>query len=173
MTTTTRPADPSVGRAPAPVDGGTQALTAIAPILPGRQEQLRQVLAGLARRIATGGRGPLDEIGTVHFARWVILPEHGADGGLLFTSNYDGTWDEYIEDFADKAAETFQAIYSHCVDWPAGGAEDLEAFKAYIREHELEPDVYYRAYPTATVRQVQSALRLKQAWAVLVDEIND
>ena len=173
MTTTTRPADPSAGRAPAPVDRGTQALTAIAPILPGRQEQLRQVLAGIARRIATGEPGPLDDIGTVHFARWVILPDDGDGGTLLFTSNYDGSWDTYIEDFATTAAQSFDAIYSNCEGWPAGGATDIEAFKAYIRKHEVASDVYYRAYPTATVRDVKSALRLKQAWLSLLDTLNE
>ena len=33
-------------------------------------------------------------------------------------------------------------------------------------------DVYYRAYPTATVRDVKSALRLKQAWLALLDALN-
>ncbi len=48
---------------------GTQALTALAPIIPGRRQQLQQVLAGVGRRIAVGGPSPLDDIGTVHFAR--------------------------------------------------------------------------------------------------------
>jgi hypothetical protein len=133
------------------------------------------VLAEMGRRIAAGGSSsysPLDRIGTVHFARWVILPD-GADGGsLLFASNYDGPWDTYIEDFAAEAADSFQAIYSNCVGWPQRGATDIEAFKAYIKDHQLAPDVYYRAYPTATVGQVKSALRFKQACLDLIDELN-
>lgn len=172
MTTTPRTTDLPVGPAPTPLTEGTQSLTAIAPIKPGRREQLQQVLAMVAARIAAGERGPLDEIGTVHFARWVILPDYGDEGGLLFASNYDGSWEDYIEDFAKKATESFQLIYDNCVGWPDGGATDIEAFKEYIRAHEVAPEVYYRAYPRATVRQVQSALRLKQRFIDVLDELN-
>ena len=78
-----------------------------------------------------------------------------------------------VEDFAARAAESFDALYSHCEGWPAGGATDIDAFKAYIRAHELAPDVYYRAYPRATVRDVKSALRLKEAWLALLDTLNE
>ena len=162
MTTTPRTADLPEDPAPSSLAEGTQALTALAPIKPGRREQLQQVLAGVGKRIAAGGPTALDDIGTVHFARWVILPDYGEDGGLLFASDYDGTWDEYIEDFARKATESFQLIYDNCVGWPEGGATDIPAFKEYIKTHELTPEVYYRAYPRATVRQVNSAVQLKR-----------
>ncbi len=162
MTTTPQTADLSEDPAPVPSTEGTQSFTALVHIKPGRREQLQQVLATVAARIAAGERGPLDEIGTVHFARWVILPDYGEDGGLLFTSNYDGSFDDYIRDFAEQASDSFEAIYSNCVGWPEGGATDLEAFKAFIRAHELVADVYYRAYPRATVRQVNSAVQLKR-----------
>ncbi len=148
---------------------GTQALTALVRIIPGRRQQLQQVLAQVGQRIAAGGPTPLDEIGTVHFARWVVLPDDAEGGTLLFTSNYDGSWDSYIEDFATIAAASFNAIYSNCEGWPAGGATDIDSFKAYIREHQVGPDVYYRAYPNATVREIKSALRLKQAWLSVLD----
>ncbi len=162
MTTTPQTADLSEDPAPVPSTEGTQSFTALVHIKPGRREQLQQVLATVAARIAAGERGPLDEIGTVHFARWVILPDYGDEGGLLFASDYDGSWDEYIEDFAKKATESFQLIYDNCVGWPEGGATDIPAFKEYIKTHELTPEVYYRAYPRATVRQVNSAVQLKR-----------
>ena len=86
---------------------GTQPLTAVMPIIPGHRAQLQQVLAGLARRIGSGGATPQDEIGTVHFARWAVLPGGDDAGSLLFTSNFDGPWENYIEDFAAKSAPTF------------------------------------------------------------------
>ncbi len=170
MTTTSRTADVTEDSASSPLARGTQALTALVHIKPGRREQLRQVLAGVGKRIAAGGPTPLDDIGTVHFARWVILPDYGEDGGLLFATNYDGSFDDYIRGFAEKASDSFEAIYSNCVGWPAGGATDLEAFKAYIRAHELVADVYYRAYPTATVREVKSGLQLRQQFRSMLQQ---
>ncbi len=170
MTTTSRTADVTEDSASSPLARGTQALTALVHIKPGRREQLRQVLATVGERIASGQPGPLDEIGTVHFARWVILPDCGEEGALLFTTNYDGPWDRYIEAFAEMASESFQLIYDNCVGWPEGGATDIEAFKEYIRDNSLPSDVYYRAYPMATVREVKSALRLKQSFIDALDE---
>jgi hypothetical protein len=168
-TTETQPATPSVPEPPV----GTQPLTALTRIIPGRREQLQQVLAGVNERIAAGGPTPLDVIGTVHFARWVVLPDGGDGGQLLFASNFDGPWDDYIRDFAARSAESFDAIYSNCEGWPDRGARDLEAFKAYIRKHELRADVYYRAYPQATVQQVKSALRLRIAMNGLLAALNE
>jgi hypothetical protein len=152
---------------------GTQPLTALTPIIPGRRAALQQVLATVSQRILSGGPTPLDDIGTVHFARWVVLPDQNDGGQLLFASNFDGPWDDYIEDFAARAAESFDAIYSNCVGWPDRGSRDVEAFKAYIRAHELRADVYYRAYPRATVRQVKAALKLKTAMNGLLNALNE
>jgi hypothetical protein len=152
---------------------GTQPLTAVTPIIPGHRAQLRQVLAGLAQRMGSGGPTALDEIGTVHFARWAVLPTGDDAGSLLFTSNFDGPWENYIEDFAAKSAPTFDAIYCHCRDWPPNGARDVNAFKAYVRQYEVQAEVYYRAYPMATVQQVRSALRLKTATFALLEMLNE
>jgi hypothetical protein len=151
---------------------GTQPLTALTPIIPGRRARLQAVLGALAQRIAEGGPTPLDTIGTVHFARWVVLPDGDDGGNLLFVSNFDGRWDDYIEDFAASSAESFDAIYSNCVGWPAGGATDVDGFKAFVRAHEVRADVYYRAYPMATVRQVKSALTFRALATDLLDELN-
>jgi hypothetical protein len=115
----------------------------------------------------------LDIIGTVHFARWVVLPDGDDSGALLFASNFDGPWDDYIQDFAAQSADSFDAIYSNCEGWPEHGARDIDAFKAYIRKHELRPDVYYRAYPQATVQQVKSALQLRAAMNGLLAALNE
>jgi hypothetical protein len=39
--------------------------------------------------------GFLGTLSTIHFARWVMVPR---TGDLLFLSNYDGSWESYLED---------------------------------------------------------------------------
>ena len=102
-----------------------------------------------------------------------VLPTGDDAGSLLFTSNFDGPWENYIEDFAAKSAPTFDAIYCHCEGWPPNGARDVDAFEAYVRKYEVPVEVYYRAYPMATVRQVRSALRLKAATTAMLDMLNE
>ena len=144
------------------------ALTAIATVKPERKDQLVAVLQALQARIAAGEPGPLDVVGTVHFARYVLL-----DGGtrLLFTSVYDGTWEQYIDDFIDHAADAFDAVYSCCDEYPAGGARDREGFKEFVRAHELCPEVFYSAFPDQSVKQVHNALQVRQKATELLDAL--
>ncbi len=53
----------------------------------------------LARARAT--HGELSGIPSIHFAHWSMI-----DNGrrLLFLSNFDGSWENYLDDFIDKAA---------------------------------------------------------------------
>jgi hypothetical protein len=131
--------------------GQVTELTAIAPIRAGQLDSLRQVLQG----VQANPSRVLARIGTIHYARWVIIDEGER---LLFTSNFDGTWDQYIDDFSEYLAEGLDRIFGHCEGYP--GARPVEGLKAYIREHEIEANVYYAAYPDATVKQVQKGLRV-------------
>src|SRR4028119_186031 len=98
-------------------------ITSITTIKPDRLQQLKAVLAkfGDPSRVS-----PITAISTIHFARWVIIDN---DTRLLFTTNFDGTWDSYINDFIENASEGMDAIWSNCEGYPAGGAKDAEAFK--------------------------------------------
>jgi hypothetical protein len=141
------------------VSRDTSPLTAITPVIPGREPVLRAVLESIAQRIASGSPTSLDSVATVHFARWALL-EHPARNELLFTSDFDGSWDDYIHDFVVNAADSFDAIYSNCEGYPISGARDEEAFKSFVRKHEVHNVVYYQAYPNTTVKEVKRALRL-------------
>jgi hypothetical protein len=45
--------------------------------------------------------GYLGSMRTIHFAHWTLV---GNSGRLLFLSNFDGSWQSYLDDFVDKAA---------------------------------------------------------------------
>lgn len=131
-------------------------LTVVTRIKPGlfRYLMLRAVL-WLIGIVAKLERGPLVGIPTIHFARWVILDDGKR---LLFTSNYDGLWERYIDDFIDKAAVGMTWIWRNCEGFPPtnfwgtkGGARDVKAFKQYILDHQIIAQVFYRAYPDLTV----------------------
>ena len=84
--------------------------------------------------------GNLGGIPTIHFARWILMEN---DRRLLFFSNYDGSWASYLGDFVDKANYGLTAVWSNTERFPPasflffGGAEHIEAFKAWSREHNL------------------------------------
>ncbi len=103
-------------------------------------------------------RGSLGGIPTIHFARWVILPGRR----LLFFSNYDGSWVNYLGDFIDKAAPGLTAIWSNTVGCPkaeglvSAGAKDEQRFKSWTRDHQVFTDVWYSAYSDLTVDNINN-----------------
>jgi hypothetical protein len=145
--------------------GQVTAMTVIAPIIPGMADKLKQVLQG----IHASTDSPIKKINTIHYARWVII-----DNGtrLLFTSNFDGNWMDYLTDFVEKGEKGLNAIWSNCVDYP--GATPIDRFIAYVQAHEVNAELFYAAYPDATVSQVQKGLRVQKQVQALrkLDEFN-
>jgi hypothetical protein len=109
-------------------------------------------------------QGRLGEVASIHFARWVILP----DRRLLFFSNYDGSLESYLGDFVDKQSKGLSAIWSNTVDFPAtrwlvfDGATDEERFKLWVRRHQLPTQVWYSAYPDLSLPDVLRNARLRR-----------
>lgn len=122
-----------------------------------------------AARTFPGRTGTLRTLSFIHFARWIVirrLPDHGQPRErlrpalLMFESNYNGTFDQYIDAFSSILASGMSAIWGTSYGFP--GPKPVAPFKAYIRANEFEADHYYAAYPTATTTMIESALALKE-----------
>ena len=138
-------------------------MTVVSAVKPGWWPRLFvRVAFLLVSAQARRARGSLSGLTTIHFARWVVL-----DGGerLLFESNYDGSWENYIDDFVDFASVGMNVIWGTAVDFPRGGARDIEAFKQIIRHYQIPTQVFYSADPSATVTNILNDLRLARAVA--------
>jgi hypothetical protein len=104
-------------------------------------------------------KGTLLDLATIHFARWVII-DNGDN--ILFESNFDGSWENYIDDFVDHASVGMNLIWANCIGFPRGGAKDIESFKAYIRKNQSPAQIYYSAYRDSTVRNILTDLSLSK-----------
>jgi hypothetical protein len=136
-------------------------MTIVSPIKPQwfQRVLLKLVLQAAQRRPQTKP-GTLNGISTIHFARWVII-DNGQN--LLFESNYDGSWENYIDDFVDLASAGMNSIWGSAIDFPTGGCRDIEGFKQIIRYYQLPTQVFYSAYPNLTVKNILNDLELRQA----------
>jgi hypothetical protein len=108
--------------------------------------------------------GTLVGVKTIHFARWVFLDDRTQ---LVFTSNYDGSLESYMDDFIDKLAWGLNAVFSNGAGYPRtswllqGGAHDEHRFKDFLRVHQAPTQVWYSAYPDLTARNLQNNARLR------------
>lgn len=119
--------------------------------------------------------GFLSDIGTIHFARWVTVPK---SRDLLFMSNYDGSWESYLEDFITKAHAGLTGIWSNTVGFPKTenlfqlGATDGDRFKRFARHSMVPTRFWYSAYPDITTGSIRlnAAIRSGLSGVMTEDE---
>ncbi len=119
---------------------------------------------------ALNGRpGFLGEIGTIHFARWVTIP---GTRDVIFVSNYDGSWESYLEDFITKAHQGLTAAWSNSVGFPRtrllfkDGATDGERFKRFARHSMIRTSFWYSAYPDISTDNIRTNANVRRGFAL-------
>lgn len=107
----------------------------------------------------------------IHYGRWALithLPPGGPRGGrrrlrrpyMFFESNYDGTFEGYIDAFSYAFPRGMWLLWGSSVKYP--GAVPVKKFKQWVAKRELPCEHYYVAYPEATTRGVLSALAVRE-----------
>jgi hypothetical protein len=102
-------------------------------------------------------KGKLMGIPTIHFARWVLIDNNKH---MMFFSNYDGSWQQYLGDFIDKSGWGLTAIFSNTMIFPktrfllTGGAYDEEHFLAWSRGTQVLTQVWYSAYHHLSIKNI-------------------
>lgn len=149
------------------ISGQAYSLTVITPIIAGRETELAHYLNSLQ----SGDQSPLAGVHGTHFARWVVIDdvvfegpeqgqrEHLARPRLLFTSNFDGQLDRYLEALRTGLGDSADTIWGHCVGYP--GAEDAGSFTRYLRHHQIDSSLFFAAYGDRTVEDVKRSLVLR------------
>jgi hypothetical protein len=99
----------------------------------------------------------LNKLKTVHFARFVFLEKNTK---LAVITTYDGSFEDYINEFVDEIGDVFNALLAHMVDAPPLPVQkNRQAFLKYVAENDLRGiEPFYSAYPKATVLDILSAL---------------
>jgi hypothetical protein len=108
--------------------------------------------------------GKLMGIPTIHFAKWVLFDD---DKKVLFFSNFDGSWQQYLGDFIDKSGWGLTGIFSNTAIFPktnflfTGGAYDEEHFLAWSRHTEIPTNVWFSAYPELSIKNINNNSRIR------------
>lgn len=145
-------------------------LTLLMPVIPGTSPEVIAVTLAKYQPVLDAA---LTSIGTVHYARTLLLDaatpnlqpgtEAGAKYVIAVITEYDGSFDAYIQDFVSQVGTVFDALLQFVVGGQAliPVANNVAAFEAFITANdasEHQPNTgLYQAY-TATVQQILAAL---------------
>lgn len=143
-------------------------LSLFMPVIPGTDPRvIGAAIAGSQKAIDEA----LESIGTVHFARFLLLDRSTANlqpgGGnqelvIAVITEYDGSFNAYIQAFSNQLGPVFDAL----LEFVVGGKDlvpvksNLNAFTAFIAQNDASQHApntgLYAAYPQ-TVQQVLAA----------------
>jgi hypothetical protein len=153
------------------IEGKATAITVVTPVR--RGGPLLLWLVFWAGRNVQSTLKKLEMLSFIHYARWAVIKRFpdGEDGNgqrlphayLFFESNFNGTWDQYIDAFSEVVALRMKAIWGSSIGFP--GPLPVEPFKQYIRRNEFVANHYWSAYPGQTTTEIVSAGRVESALA--------
>src|ERR1700753_2636223 len=154
------------------INGKVYAMNAITPMKPWKTWILRGVFFILWN--VKPLQQDLINLSFIEFARWVILPKGGLPflgapqereelqyDYLLFFSNFNGTWNQYIDAFSAVLSNGLNLIWRWSEKYP--GSRPVTGFKRYITLAQFDTDYYYNASPRASTNDVKAALRVHDA----------
>lgn len=133
-------------------------ITAVTLLKPGivRRLSLALGLWGIRQSLQWFRPGFVVTMGTIHFAKWFRLP---GSRKLIFQSNYDGSWESYLEDFITRAHPGQTAAWSNGVGFPKSegltgeGARDGDRFKRWVRRQQVPTAFWYCRFPGLTAHE--------------------
>lgn len=110
----------------------------------------------------------LRRLSFIHVAYWVMVDRFPGESQrrkysyLLFVSNFNGSWLDYIDVFSRTVPQKMALLWGSSFGFP--GAMPPRPFTDYIRGNDWRLAHYFSAYPGATATEVASALRVRDGF---------
>ena len=162
------------------VAGKAYGMNVVTPMRPWKTWLNRLIFR--ASRALPGTLSGLLGLSLIHFARWVIIkrdqwpqlgqpPQTLRNDYMLFCSNFNGTWDQYIDAFADGIPSGLDLFWYSSSKYP--NSIPITPFKNYIRANQIDTNYYYNATPGSGQRDVKLALRLARDLGQVNPDLDD
>lgn len=143
--------------------------TIIAKVKPGREQVVREY----AKTIETAVRdnpfvlGPLE----LHYLRWVLF-DIGTGLHFMYQGIFDTDFDQYLDDAVALFNQTgITTVFTNLEGWPEDWRTNVPAVGKFFHEHQCPSFLEYGEYPYATADEIKKALKLKQAFSEMLDQM--
>lgn len=145
------------------------ALSLQIPVIPDQVDRLKSVLDEIGNPASGGSFFPLEQLVTVHFARWLVVPAATTRGGeqlpesVIYSANLDVTPDQHLQDLVNTLAAGLDRILACCSGYPAESERTVESRLKYLRRYVVKTPAFYVGAPTRTVQQIRDEASLHSA----------
>lgn len=140
----------------------------LAKVIPGREAAVRAHGQSIEAAIKENPTflAPLK----LHYLRWLVFPI-GDDLYFMYQGIFDTDFDKYTEDAVALFSSTgITTIFTKLEGFPEDWKTNVPAFIKFVRDHQRPSFLEYGEYPFVSATEVKKALRLKQSFAVMLDE---
>ena len=168
--------------------GDSYGLTCLCPIMNGQADPLADGIVDLAsydkitrRRIQTlplNEHSPFAQVPNTYFARLFILNDvffqqgdnikrdHLKSKYLVFTSNFHGKLESYLEGMWNSSEQDIRNIWQYAVGFDK--VNDATSFTEYIKKCQLTTTLFFNGSTDKSLKQQLKSLYLKQAFSEFV-----
>lgn len=141
--------------------------TVIATIKPGRAEAMRAYGQRLAQALESDPQvlAPLK----LHYLRWVLFDN---DTRFIYQGIFDTDFDKYTEDAVVLFRKTgIDTAFENLEGFPADWKTNTAAFVKFVRDHQCPSFLEYGEYPFISGDEIKKALKLKAAFAEMLEQM--
>ncbi len=135
-------------------------------VQPARLPELRAALARIRTDLGKNTPLPLACLPMLHFASLTLFDEGEDEKNplLVFESNIDRPFRDYVNQLVCLGREGLDAIYSCCDGYPGRGATNAE-FGKYLSGLKRRAQLYHIGHPNRSVQEIRGDYELKRSIA--------
>lgn len=141
----------------------------LAKVKPGREQAVRDYANTIVAAVdkTPDVLAPLK----LHYLRWLIFPI-GNDHYFMYQGIFDTDFDKYIEDAVMLFSSTgVVTVFVNLEGFPEDWQNNVPAFQKFFREHQCPSFMEYAEYPYVSADEVKKALRAKDAFSSMLDQM--
>ena len=141
----------------------------IAKVKPGREQAIRDYGRTIEEAVTASPTvlAPLK----LHYLRWVLF-DLGSGLHFMYQGIFDTDFDKYLEDAVALFNSTgITTVFVNLEGWPEDWKTNVNAVIRFFREHQYPSFLEYGEYPYVSSEEVKSALRLKEAFSKMLDQM--
>ena len=139
----------------------------VAKVKPGREQAIRDYGKSIEDAVKADPSvlAPLK----LHYLRWILF-DVGSGLHFMYQGIFDTDFDKYLEDAVALFVKTgITTVFVNLEGWPEDWKTSVTAVIKFFRDHQCPSFLEYGEYPYVSADEVKKALKLKSAFAGMLD----